>query len=84
MTVYLNSKTIKDETKDALTRHGFDTLESLEFMTETDIGTLNVVTGQARMLKAAINELQRTKLESEPSEGNSKLLTSYCLICLCF
>ena len=65
MAIYLKTKQIKDDTKEALTQHGFDTLESLKLMTEEDIGSLKVVTGQARLLKAAINDLNQDQSGKE-------------------
>ena len=54
MTAYLLKKNIQHETIAALHKHGFDSPDSLKLLTDDDIQELNVVKGQARLLKVAV------------------------------
>ena len=55
MLSYLLKKKIKEESIDAICNHGFDSMDSLKLMTDSDITALNIVKGQERLLKAAVD-----------------------------
>ena len=76
MAVCQHTKQTKHESKEALTQHGFDSPESSKPMSEVDIGSLNIVADQARLLTAAIDELKQRQTKSNDGKYSISIRTS--------